>query len=347
MKLLLHTCCAPCSVYCIETLRNEEIEPTVYWYNPNIHPYKEYEARRDCLKEYTKSIGVQAIFEDNYGLKEFCKNVISDLENRCVNYCYKVRLEQTAKYAKENGYDSFSTTLLVSPYQNHDALKKLGEKLAKKYGIEFVYRDFRVGFREGQRKARELGLYMQKYCGCIFSEQQIFITHTNTKPNLPEGFEFLPVKRNIMINKEKNDKKQYISLLLEADPSEKMVEKYLKDGDLFVLKYKDDTACIAVVTKLDNDTVELKNIVTKEEFRGKGYAKKMIKYLADNYKQRYKKMLVGTTENNIPFYVKQGFDKYEKTIKNFFIDNYDKEIWDESLKCIDLIYYSKNLKDKN
>ncbi len=344
MKLLLHTCCAPCSVYCIETLRNEEIEPTVYWYNPNIHPYKEYEARRDCLKEYTKSIGVQAIFEDNYGLKEFCKNVISDLENRCVNYCYKVRLEQTAKYAKENGYDSFSTTLLVSPYQNHDALKKLGEKLAKKYGIEFVYRDFRVGFREGQRKARELGLYMQKYCGCIFSEQQIFITHTNTKPNLPEGFEFLPVKRNIMINKEKNDKKQYISLLLEADPSEKMVEKYLKDGDLFVLKYKDDTACIAVVTKLDNDTVELKNIVTKEEFRGKGYAKKMIKYLADNYKQRYKKMLVGTTENNIPFYVKQGFDKYEKTIKNFFIDNYEKEIWDGDLHCTDMYYYSKNLK---
>lgn len=102
MKLLLHTCCAPCSVYCIDTLRNEGIEPTVYWYNPNIHPYKEYEARRDCLKEYTKSINVKSIFEDNYGLKEFCKNVVTDLENRCINYCYKVRLEQTAKYAKEN-----------------------------------------------------------------------------------------------------------------------------------------------------------------------------------------------------------------------------------------------------
>ena len=216
-------------------------------------------------------------------------------------------------------------------------------EMAEKYGVEFVYRDFRVGFREGQAKARELGLYMQKYCGCIFSEQQIFITHTNTKPNLPEGFEFLPVKRNIIINKEKNDKKQYINLLLEADPSEKMIERYLKDGDLFVLRYKEDVACITVVTKLDNDTVELKNIVTKEEFRGKGYAKKMIKYLADNYKQRYKKMLVGTTENNIPFYVKQGFDKYEKTIKNFFIDNYEKEIWDGSLKCTDIYYYSKKL----
>lgn len=171
MKLLLHTCCAPCSVYCIDTLRNEGIEPTVYWFNPNIHPYMEYKARRDCLNEYTKLINVEAIFEDDYGLKEFCKNVIGDLENRCVNYCYKVRLEQTVKYAKEHGYDSFSTTLLVSPYQNHEAIKELGEKLAKEYGIEFVYRDFRVGFREGQRKARELGLYMQKYCGCIFSEE--------------------------------------------------------------------------------------------------------------------------------------------------------------------------------
>ena len=171
MKLLLHTCCAPCSVYCIQELREEGIEPTVYWYNPNIHPYKEYEARRNCLKEYTKSINIEAIFEEEYGLKEFCRNTISDLENRCSNYCYKVRLEQTAKYAKENGYDSFSTTLLVSPYQKHEVLKEIGEELAKKYGIEFIYRDFRIGFREGQNKARELGLYMQKYCGCIFSEE--------------------------------------------------------------------------------------------------------------------------------------------------------------------------------
>ena len=171
MKLLLHTCCAPCSVYCIETLRNENIEPTVYWYNPNIHPYQEYKSRRDCLKEYTKSIDVDAIFEEEYGLKEFCKNVINDLQNRCKKYCYKVRLEKTAKFAKENGYDSFSTTLLVSPYQNHEAIKEIGEQLAQKYGIEFIYRDFRIGFREGQAKARELGLYMQKYCGCVFSEE--------------------------------------------------------------------------------------------------------------------------------------------------------------------------------
>ena len=95
-----------------------------------------------------------------------------------------------------------------------------------------------------------------------------------------------------------------MDLLLEADPSKDMINNYLKNGELFVLTYKDDVACIAVVTKIDEDTVELKNIATKKEFRGNGYGKKMLKYLADNYKQKYKKMLVGTTENNIPFYVK-------------------------------------------
>lgn len=179
MKLLMHTCCAPCSVYCIDALRKEGIEPVIYWYNPNIHPYTEYRSRRDCLKEYAKSINIEAIFEEEYGLDEFCKNVISDLKNRCTNYCYRVRLEKTVKYAKENGYDAFTTTLFVSPYQNHEALKAICENLAKEYDIEFLYRDFRVGFREGQKMARELGLYMQKYCGCIFSEESRYIKQIN------------------------------------------------------------------------------------------------------------------------------------------------------------------------
>ena len=347
MKLLLHTCCAPCSVYCIKTLRKEGIEPTVYWFNPNIHPYIEYKTRRDTLKEYTKSIGVQAIFEENYGLREFCKNVVDDLENRCVKYCYRVRLEQTAKYAKENGYDTFSTTLLISPYQNHEALKQIGEEMAQKYGLTFLYRDFRPGFREGQNEARELGLYMQKYCGCVFSEWIPNDDHNKVELKLPENFEFLPVERSIVIKKERENKEQYMSLLLEADPSEKLVRQYLVGGDLFVLTYKNEVACVAVVTKVDDDTCELKNIATKEKYRGKGYAKKMLKYLCDNYKQKYNKMIVGTTENNIPFYVKQGFDKYEKTIKNFFIDNYEEEIKDGELICTDMIYYSKDLKMNN
>ena len=170
-SLLLHTCCAPCSVYCIDSLRAEGIEPTVFWFNPNIHPFIEYKTRRDCLKDYLKSINVKGIFKENYGLDEFCKNVVKDIPNRCVNYCYRARLSETVKFAKENGYEFFSTTLLVSPYQKHEELKAVCEELAELSGVKFLYRDFRVGFREGQKKARELGMYMQKYCGCIFSEE--------------------------------------------------------------------------------------------------------------------------------------------------------------------------------
>ena len=173
MKLLMHACCAPCSVYPVDTLRKEGIEPTLYWFNPNIHPYTEYKARRDCLKEYSKLINLQTIFEEDYGLDEFCKNVVDDLDSRCTKYCYPVRLEKTFKFAKENGYDTVTTTLLYSIYQKHDYIKLLCEKYSKEYKIDFLYRDFREGFWEGHNKAKqELNLYMQKYCGCIFSEEE-------------------------------------------------------------------------------------------------------------------------------------------------------------------------------
>ena len=344
MKLLMHTCCAPCSVYCIDSLRKEGIEPTVYWYNPNIHPYMEYKARRDCLKEYTKSIGVEAIFEENYGLDEFCKNVIGNLQIRCTEYCYPLRLEQTAKSAKENGYDCFTTTLLVSPYQKHEELKNIAEKIAKKYGLTFLYRDFRVGFREGQEKARELGLYMQKYCGCIFSEEIRYYNPNQAKPDIPT---------NLRIEKDEKpqvkrieNREDYMDMLLEADPSKASIMRYLKDSDVYGLKLNDDIITLAVILHIDNKTLELKNLVTKKEYRNKGYAKRLLRHLCGNYKQKYDKMIVGTTENNIPFYVKQGFDKYEKIIKNYFIDNYNEEIRDGDLICTDMIYYSKDLKKK-
>ena len=344
MKLLLHTCCAPCSVYCIKSLRQEGIEPTVYWFNPNIHPYTEYKARRDTLRQYTSSIGVQAIFEENYGLREFCKNVVDDLNNRCVKYCYRIRLEQTAKYAKENGYDTFSTTLLISPYQNHEALKKIGEEMAEKYGLEFLYRDFRPGFRQGQAEARELGLYMQKYCGCIFSEESRYNCHNPAKSDIPT--DTTAIREQMPQVKRIENKEDYMDLLLEADPSKASIIKYLQDSDVYGLKLNDEIISLAVILHIDKNTLELKNLVTKSEYRNKGYAKRLLKHLCGNYKQKYSKMIVGTTENNIPFYVKQGFDKYEKTIKNYFIDNYEEEIKDGELVCTDLIYYSKDLKKK-
>lgn len=169
-KTLMHCCCAPCSVRCIEDLRGEGIEPTAYWYNPTIHPYQEYKARRDTLVSYAPSIGMALIVDESYGLRPFVNAVAADINHRCC-YCYACRLDRTARYAAENGFESFTTTLLISPYQDHDLIRSLGEQMGKKYGVAFLYRDFRPGFRDGQAKARALGFYMQKYCGCIFSEE--------------------------------------------------------------------------------------------------------------------------------------------------------------------------------
>ena len=172
MKLLLHTCCAPCSVYCIKTLRKEGIEPTLYWHNPNIHPYAEYKARRDCLREYAKVVDVNLLEDDAYGLDEFVCNTYDKISTRCQEYCYPKRLRQAFEFAKSGGFDAISTTLLYSIYQKHDFIKDLMASLSKEYGIEFVYRDFREGWQEGQDEARRIGLYMQKYCGCVFSEEE-------------------------------------------------------------------------------------------------------------------------------------------------------------------------------
>ena len=166
MNTLLHTCCAPCSLSCIDPLRAEGIEPVAFWYNPNIHPWKEYEARRDCLLAYAPTIEMQVIVDEDYGLRTFVEHVASDIDHRCT-YCYQHRLE----YAAEHGYGAFTSTLLASLYQDHDGIKAAAEKYARQYGVEFLYRDFRPNFRAGNQRARELGFYMQKYCGCVFSEQ--------------------------------------------------------------------------------------------------------------------------------------------------------------------------------
>lgn len=170
MSTLLHICCAPCSISCIRQLREEGIDLTGYWYNPNIHPYTEYRSRHTTLQEYAKSISLPLLEGGGYGLRDFLTGVGGNYDGRCA-FCYECRLDTTAAAAAENGFDCFSTTLLISPYQNHELLRITGERCAARYGITFLYRDFRPLFRQGQEEARALGLYMQKYCGCIFSEE--------------------------------------------------------------------------------------------------------------------------------------------------------------------------------
>ena len=174
MKTLLHICCAPCANQCIEVLRGDKIEVTGFWYNPNIHPYTEYRARRDCLREYAGTIDLPLLEKNDYALRPFVRAVAEDLEHRCVK-CYEMRLFEAAKAAKEGGFDSFTSSLFISPYQNFELMRETAERAAKEYNVEFLFRDFRPYFRAGQEKARELGFYMQKYCGCVFSEEERYI----------------------------------------------------------------------------------------------------------------------------------------------------------------------------
>jgi predicted adenine nucleotide alpha hydrolase (AANH) superfamily ATPase len=125
-----------------------------------------------------KEQGLDLILEDEYGLRRFLAGTGPGEDpakgGRCL-FCYRLRLEKTALLAAREGYEAFSTTLLISPYQNHELLKQIGEDLADRNGIAFLYRDFRPFFREGQRRAREQGYYMQKYCGCVFSEEERYL----------------------------------------------------------------------------------------------------------------------------------------------------------------------------
>lgn len=171
MNLLLHICCAPCSVACVQSLRAEGLEPTGYWYNPNIHPVTEYRARRDTLVAYAQTVGLKLAVNDEYGLRPFTQAVAAQIAARC-DVCYAARMRETARYAAENGYTHFSSTLFISPYQRHERLRAAAEQAAAEFGVTFCYRDFRPLFRAGQEEARALGLYLQKYCGCVFSEEE-------------------------------------------------------------------------------------------------------------------------------------------------------------------------------
>ena len=174
MKTLLHICCAPCANQCIDVLQGEGMEVSGFWYNPNIHPFTEYRARRNCLREYAETIHLPLIEKNDYALRPFVRAVAEDIEKRCVK-CYEMRLFETARTAKELGFDSFTASLFISPYQNHALMKEVAERAAEEYKIEFLYRDFRPYFKAGQEKARELGFYMQKYCGCVFSEEERYL----------------------------------------------------------------------------------------------------------------------------------------------------------------------------
>ena len=170
LKLLLHMCCAPCAVYPISVLQDEGAIVHGLFYNPNIHPVDEYKKRRETVEEYSAIKSLPVDYVEGYMQDEWERFGGSDGQ-RC-NMCYSLRLDRAAAYAREKGFDAYTTSLLVSPYQKHDLIRELGERFGKKHGVEFYYRDFRPGFRKGQQQARDMGLYRQKFCGCIISYKE-------------------------------------------------------------------------------------------------------------------------------------------------------------------------------
>ena len=174
MNTLLHICCAPCANQCIEVLRAEGLKVVGFWYNPNIHPFTEYRARRNCLREYAREIKLTLLEQDEYALRPFVREVAEDIAHRC-GKCYEMRFFAAARQAAENGFDSFTSSLFISPYQNHDLMRETAQRAAAEYGVSFLYRDFRPYFRAGQDFAKEHGFYMQKYCGCVFSEEERYL----------------------------------------------------------------------------------------------------------------------------------------------------------------------------
>jgi len=169
MKILLHICCANCAIFPIRVMRERNQDLTGFFYNNNIHPYQEFKKRLDTVKEYAEKVELDVIYNESYMLREFLNNVAKDPDKRC-DYCYRSRLEHTAQYAADNGYDAFTTSLLYSRYQQHDRIRSFGEDIAKRYGLEFYYEDFRSGWQDGIAASKSMGLYRQQYCGCIYSE---------------------------------------------------------------------------------------------------------------------------------------------------------------------------------
>jgi predicted adenine nucleotide alpha hydrolase (AANH) superfamily ATPase len=155
MKLLMHICCANCSLYPLKSLRFKDIMVTGFWMNPNIHPYTEYRERLESVQRLEKLWDLRVEYVDHYGLKEFLRSVVHHEDSRC-RYCYSIRLDETARTARKMNCDGFTTSL----------------------SITFFSEDFRPGWNDAMKLSRQLGLYRQKYCGCIYSEMERYASGT-------------------------------------------------------------------------------------------------------------------------------------------------------------------------
>jgi predicted adenine nucleotide alpha hydrolase (AANH) superfamily ATPase len=152
-------------------MREDGLEVMGFFYRHNIHPYTECVRRQEALETYAEQINLKVIYQEGYDLEEFIRNVAFREEERC-NYCYHDRLRSTALLAKRGKFDSFSSTLLYSKHQKHELIRSMGESIGKSVGVPFLYQDYREGWKEGIECSKQMGLYRQHYCGCIYSEKE-------------------------------------------------------------------------------------------------------------------------------------------------------------------------------
>jgi len=180
-RILLHICCGPCSTHTINRLRELEFAVTGFWYNPNIHPFAEHEKRRETVAEYAGRVGLPMIWNPGYDMPLYFREVAGHEKfgERC-RPCYRLRLAQTARAAREGGFDAFTTTLLISIHQDQAAIRAIGDEMSAEQGVLFFYEDFRRGWSERGRIANECGLYKQRYCGCLYSEWEAAVSTTKT-----------------------------------------------------------------------------------------------------------------------------------------------------------------------
>jgi len=157
----------------LKSLQERDFQVSALWYNPNIHPYTEHQKRLEAMEKLAQSWDFPLIVTEGYEMVDFFRAVTGHEGERC-RYCYQMRLGRTARIAAERGIERFTTTLLISPYQDHDLIRRVGERVAAENGVEFHFEDFSVGFRKSHHTGREIGLYFQKYCGCIYSEYERF-----------------------------------------------------------------------------------------------------------------------------------------------------------------------------
>jgi epoxyqueuosine reductase len=189
-KLLVHCCCVHCSAYTLKYWREQGHDVTAFWYNPNIHPFAEHQHRLEALKTLAANENIPLEIHPGYELESYFRAVIENISDRCSN-CYRIRLQAAANYAKEHGFDAFTSSLLISPKQKHGVILNISLDIQRSSGLGFEYADLRKKYSDSRTITKPMDLYRQQYCGCLFSERERYgnailpvVTHVKMEPEV-------------------------------------------------------------------------------------------------------------------------------------------------------------------